>query len=477
MADILGSKQAQPAGRLPLSPQSSPPSAFHPLEDTQPRDNNEDSTVLAQATSIHEISLQIHLDFTNDKGDSHAFPSSTPPIQPGIIPLPTQSSLQLDFDPLSDTQSRDSDDDSTILPQATPIHEIPVDIEDVIDGVIVNDPNTPKKGIREIVNGSIFSMLTIITIIIIVIFTNNHDRGLSANASSIRPFSSPSTTPSPSNIFDYNSYIKEIAKQISGEEALNDPTSMEYFAWKYLVKSLPVTLEAGIHELNDTKRILQRYTIALIHAYGASRKPTKEYLRLQAMKPFDECAFVKFYVCNENSEITVIFIPNRKTTRGGGVLATEIGTLSNLKQFSMSNNGLRGTIPSELGNLHHLRILDLNDNYLSGTIPTQIWQLHNLELMILSSNMLVQTIPTNAESLQKLEYLDLSSNSLSGYIPTGLVSINELKGLRLYNNSLSGNLKYFCDLGSSVEDDEEILIVGEEVDLSYNLKTGWIIDC
>jgi len=372
--------------------------------------------------------------------------------------------------------SQPSNDNIQNLPVATPIDQdrssqiLPIEQEEssqtIVDGIVVMNENRPKKPLEYIAYFFIITGIVIITLIASGAFSYIAKSTQYACTTSSLPMED----------FDFDSYVKEIAVEASGEDALNNSTTVQYQTYKIVAETLPSYLSSGCIKLDERSRITQRYIIALIHMGATSDIISRAYASNQLAKPTHECSNSNI-ACNKNAEVTAIFLDNREHKGWGNILVTEIGLLSQLEQLSVTNNALKGTLPSEIGNLLHLRTLDLKKNRFSGTIPTQIRQLHNLELIDLSSNLLEKTIPTNVESLKRLEFLDLSSNKLSGSIPTELVSLDELKGLRLYNNSLRGNLEYFCGRGSNVGDDEEMVINGEKEIFSYNLKTGWIIGC
>jgi len=60
-------------------------------------------------------------------------------------------------------------------------------------------------------------------------------------------------------------FLRELALQVSNEEELNDPFLVQSKVLKTVEKNFPFLLERGVlHLLNDTKEILQRYTLGVI---------------------------------------------------------------------------------------------------------------------------------------------------------------------------------------------------------------------
>ena len=52
-----------------------------------------------------------------------------------------------------------------------------------------------------------------------------------------------------------------------------------------------------------------------------------------------------------------------------GVIPTEIGAMTSLRELGLSENMLAGAIPAELGAIANLRTLRLAGNLLSGCMP------------------------------------------------------------------------------------------------------------
>ena len=135
-----------------------------------------------------------------------------------------------------------------------------------------------------------------------------------------------------------------------------------------------------------------------------------------------------------------------------------------VRELSLSENGLSGTIPPELGKLSNLEWLDLSENKLSGAIPPELGQLINLQDLYLFSNQLFGEIPSELSKLTSLEYLGLSNNLLTGTIPSELGMLTSLKYLGLSGNLLTGTIP--SELG--------MLTSMEYLGLSGNLLIGTI---
>ena len=101
-------------------------------------------------------------------------------------------------------------------------------------------------------------------------------------------------------------------------------------------------------------------------------------------------------------------------------IPSEIGSLTQLTDFSLGGEGLNGTIPTELGQLTRLEYLGLWDNDLTGTIPTQLGRLTRLTALSFSSNEhLYGNIPSELGFLTQLTILQLQNINNHPQAPEG----------------------------------------------------------
>ena len=108
-------------------------------------------------------------------------------------------------------------------------------------------------------------------------------------------------------------------------------------------------------------------------------------------------------------------------------------------KLHLSMNNLAGLLPSELGQLSALKELFLNHNKLTGPVPAELGQLGALAHLYLHINQLSGPIPAELGQLGALTQLFLNANQLSGPIPAELRQLGALEDLYLDNNEhLSG---------------------------------------
>ena len=246
------------------------------------------------------------------------------------------------------------------------------DLDDVIDGVVVSNDKRVRRTLE-----SMTLFFTIIAVVVTVLLVNS--RHSSTNISSLQPPLSPSISLSPTKAFTYYSFTREIAAQVSTKELLLGSSTIQFKTWQYLATRLPLIVNTGHIQLNDTKRITLRFIVGLVQYNLIIEKYMVNVPELPDAFDtvnFNECALGP-YSRNDKDELTP-FVLTDSIARGGGFLVTEIGKPPELRHLSIARCGTAGTIPSEVGDLKHLRTLDLSDKFLVREIPTEIDQLDNL---------------------------------------------------------------------------------------------------
>nr|APU94851.1 leucine-rich repeat receptor-like protein kinase [Pohlia nutans] len=123
-----------------------------------------------------------------------------------------------------------------------------------------------------------------------------------------------------------------------------------------------------------------------------------------------------------------------------GLLAPEIGNLSELVVLSLPFNGLSGELPREIGKLKQLETLDLQGNTFSGPIPVEIGELPRLRVLNLANNVLQGSIPVELATSTLLCFLSLAGNTLRDGIPLSIGTLTGLQWLSLASNLLDGEI-------------------------------------
>ncbi|CAL4914228.1 unnamed protein product [Urochloa decumbens] len=145
--------------------------------------------------------------------------------------------------------------------------------------------------------------------------------------------------------------------------------------------------------------------------------------------------------CDNNRVISI-----KLSTMGiKGVLAADIGQLSDLQSLDLSfNNELGGVLTPTIGNLKQLTTLILAGCSFHGTIPDELGTLPKLSYMALNLNQFSGKIPASLGNLSNLYWFDIADNQLSGPLPIstsggmGLDKLLKTKHFHFNKNQLSG---------------------------------------
>uniref|UniRef100_A0A5B7BRI1 Putative receptor-like protein 12 n=1 Tax=Davidia involucrata TaxID=16924 RepID=A0A5B7BRI1_DAVIN len=120
--------------------------------------------------------------------------------------------------------------------------------------------------------------------------------------------------------------------------------------------------------------------------------------------------------------------------------------------FSLSNNGINGTIPDSICNASYLQVLDLSNNGLSGRIPSCLIErsTETLGVLNMGNNSLRGNIPETFSGNCALKTLDLHGNHLEGQVPKSLANCKMLEVLNLGSNKINDTFPYFLKISSSL---------------------------
>ncbi|XP_048131722.1 LRR receptor-like serine/threonine-protein kinase FLS2 isoform X4 [Rhodamnia argentea] len=145
-----------------------------------------------------------------------------------------------------------------------------------------------------------------------------------------------------------------------------------------------------------------------------------------------------------------------------GTLPPQLGNLSFLAYFNITNNTFHGSLPVELSHLRRLQYFSVRGNFFEGEIPPWLASLPRLKYLFLNANGFSGTIPESICNVSTLQTLDLSENQLAGTILPLIFNIPLLKVIDLSNNQLSGAMP------SSVFSESPLL----DIDHSSNSLSG-----
>jgi hypothetical protein len=148
----------------------------------------------------------------------------------------------------------------------------------------------------------------------------------------------------------------------------------------------------------------------------------------------DEPRTFRYITINTEGVITRIVLRSRDLI---GSIPDNIGTITTLKEFDMSENALYGQLPESLAHCVDLERLSLFGNQLTGYI-CDFTHFKFCTLIDLSYNQLEGSIPESLGLCISLVELKLQNNQLSGAIPESIGGCQKLKTLWLNHNAISG---------------------------------------
>ncbi|CAN8315618.1 unnamed protein product [Cochlearia groenlandica] len=116
-----------------------------------------------------------------------------------------------------------------------------------------------------------------------------------------------------------------------------------------------------------------------------------------------------------------------------GTISPAIGSLSELKELTLSNNQLVNGLPVDVLSCKKLEVLDVRNNRFSGQIPGNFSRLIRLRILDVSSNKFSGNL-NFLKNLRNLENLSVANNLFSGKIPEPVVSFHNLRFFNFSEN-------------------------------------------
>jgi len=344
--------------------------------------------------------------------------------------------------------------------------DIVVGEEIVIDGVIVPIRSHFSSTILRV-----FATVQIATIIFICLWFNR-------SKVAVHPFTLSTQTE-----LNYRAYLREVVRNVSDTNLLDDPLSTQSLALDLFAINMQRLIDSSIIDVNDTEKIIERYAGIVISAsFSAHGLNHYGHVRPSSAPPFAELCTLPHMVCSEDGTVIGVVIQNQKTTHfGGGTIPKEISVLRSLTHVVIYRSAIHGSIPKELAKLEHLKTIDIRENLITGEIPTEIGNLQSLEVLFLSKNSISNPIPSELGKATSLVQLDLSHNELVGTVPSQLTSLHHLNAISLEdNNKLTGDIDFLCrdeikNVSTSEEEDFEgtydLMNIGVHVDCAFNVPS------
>ena len=124
-----------------------------------------------------------------------------------------------------------------------------------------------------------------------------------------------------------------------------------------------------------------------------------------------------------------------------GEIPETVSSLRTLRHLDLAKNKLKTPLPDSLGLMTDLQYLYLGQNdFANHGMPEFLWSLTGLRELSMKNNSITGTIPSEIRKLSSLQLLDLDGNRFVGTIPAEIGLLNGLGYLLLNRNSLSGTL-------------------------------------
>lgn len=208
--------------------------------------------------------------------------------------------------------------------------------------------------------------------------------------------------------------------------------------WKYEVNILPQ--QDGYGLLLGYSR--QTDSLALVAIYNASKGAEWAKNKWDLTKPINEWNSVTV----TDDRVTALKLTTSGTITEEWELPAEVGMLTEVTDFRVNSNKLKGSIPESIYDLPKLQKLYFQNNNLSGSLSSKLGNLTELTEFYIDRNVnLGGSIPASIGNLTKLVSINIAKTGIGGTIPAELVGCESLKNFMAYENKLSGEIPDFWD--------------------------------
>jgi len=265
----------------------------------------------------------------------------------------------------------------------------------------------------------------------------------------------------------------EFLTTYSGEVTLNNRTSPQYLALRFISENDELQTEVG------SSRGLQRYLLACFYFATngddwlecGQKDPScsgRDVEKPWLLEKEHECDWLGV-VCDVSKAVTALFFPRGLGNGLKGYLPPEVAKLTELQSIVLHGNSLTGTIPTFLGNLKKLEKLVISRNLFEGGIPDELLTGSKLLGTIFAdNNRLNGTLPESLKFLP-LKAIRCHNNSFTGQLPTFLGELTDLRELKLSQNHFTGTIPEEFYNATSLE---KIIIQGTNISGTLSAKIG-----
>lgn len=187
----------------------------------------------------------------------------------------------------------------------------------------------------------------------------------------------------------------------------------------------------------------QTDSLALVAIYNASKGAEWAKNKWDLTKPINEWNSVTV----TNDRVTALKLTTSGTITEEWELPAEVGMLSEMTDFRVNGNKLKGNIPEELYTLSKLQKLYLQNNNIIGALSSKLGQLTELEELYVDRNAnMTGGIPKEIGQLKKLARINISQSGIGGAIPGELGGCDALLQFMAFKTNLSGELPDIWDM-------------------------------
>ena len=131
------------------------------------------------------------------------------------------------------------------------------------------------------------------------------------------------------------------------------------------------------------------------------------------------------------TDLTYLFLGDNDLSIAAGVIPEHLQSLTKLRELSLGNLNLQGTLPIWLDDFKDLRLFDLAQNQLTGSIGLNFAKLPRMVALMLHDNQLNGTLPQSLSLLQDLTVLSLHHNDFLDESSTAEMVCNSSSGPEL----------------------------------------------